>query len=218
MATEITDKAKAEAFAERMLSILNHASLAQMVSIGHQTKLFDTMAELPPATSAEIATAAGLRERYVREWLGAMVTGRIVEYDPPARVYRLPPEHAASLTRAVGTGNLAQMTQYLALMGLVEGEVVQCFHQGGGVPYSRYPRFQQLMAEESGAVFEATLIQTTLPLVPGLIERLRAGSDVLDVGCGSGHAINLMAQAFPQSRFTGYDFSEEGIAAGQAEA
>jgi 2-polyprenyl-3-methyl-5-hydroxy-6-metoxy-1,4-benzoquinol methylase len=74
------------------------------------------------------------------------------------------------------------------------------------------------MAEESGAVFDETLIASTLPLAPGLIERLRAGSAVLDVGCGSGHAINLMAQAFPQSHFTGYDFSEEGIATGQAEA
>jgi SAM-dependent methyltransferase len=218
MATEIPDKVKAEAFAEQMVGILNHASLALLISVGHQTKLFDTMSTMSPATSAQIAAAAGLNERYVREWLGAMVTGRIVEYDPQEHTYRLPPEHAAALTRAAGTGNFAQMTQYIALMGLVEEEVAESFRKGGGVPYARYPRFQRLMAEESGAIFDETLVQTTLPLVPGLIERLRAGIDVLDVGCGSGHAINLMAQAFPQSRFTGYDFSDEGVAAGQAEA
>lgn len=218
MATEITDKVKAEAFAGQMLNMLNHASLALMISIGHQTKLFDTLAEMPPATSAEIAAAANLHERYVREWLGAMVTGSVIEYDPHTHAYRLPPEHAASLTRAAGTGNLATLAQEMTMMGQVEDEIIACFHKGGGVPYSHYPRFQRLMAEESGAVFDETLIASTLPLAPGLIERLRAGSDVLDVGCGSGHAINLMAQAFPQSHFTGYDFSEEGIATGQAEA
>jgi cyclopropane fatty-acyl-phospholipid synthase-like methyltransferase len=74
------------------------------------------------------------------------------------------------------------------------------------------------MAEESAQVHDAVLIDVILPLVPGIVDPLNAGIDVLDVGCGSGHAINLMAQAFPNSRFTGYDFSDEGIAAGRAEA
>jgi ubiquinone/menaquinone biosynthesis C-methylase UbiE len=74
------------------------------------------------------------------------------------------------------------------------------------------------MRAESAQVFDNTLIDVTLPLVPGLIDRLKSGIDVADVGCGAGHAINLMAQAFPNSRFTGYDFSEEGIARGRAEA
>ena len=74
------------------------------------------------------------------------------------------------------------------------------------------------MAEMSGEVFDAALIDVILPLADGLPEQLRAGADVADIGCGSGHAINLMAQAFPASRFTGVDFSEEGLAAGRAEA
>ena len=103
-------------------------------------------------------------------------------------------------------------------MAEVEQDVIACFRNGGGVPYERFPRFQQLMAEASAAVTDASLLRTTLPLVSGLPERLHTGIDVLDIGCGSGHAINVMAQAFPNSRFTGYDFSSSGIAAARAEA
>lgn len=218
MTAQTPERAKVEAFIGRLVDVLNSGSLALMLSIGHQTGLFDTMARLAPATSVEIAKAAKLNERYVREWLGAMVTGRIVEYDPEGGTYHLPAEHAAALTRAAGTDNMASEMQNIALLAGVEQEVITCFREGGGVPYERFPRFQQVMAEESTAVIDASLIRTTLPLVPGLPERLRAGIDVLDIGCGSGHAINVMAQAFPSSRFTGYDFSSGGIAAAIAEA
>jgi SAM-dependent methyltransferase len=218
MATQMLDQAQKEAFAERMLGIWNDAFLSLMISIGHQTRLFDTMADLRPSTSEEIARAADLNERYVREWLGAMVTGRIIDYDSMTKSYALPSGYAASLTRTAGLDNLAFFTQYVAMVGSVEQQVVDCFHRGGGVPYSAYPRFQHLHAEESGPLFDALLIDVILPLVPGLVERLQRGGEVLDVGCGAGHALNVMARAFPNSRFAGYDFSETGIAAGQAEA
>lgn len=216
--TQTIDQAKAEAFAGQMVGILNGSILALMTSIGHRTGLFDKMATLPPSTSEQVAQATGLNERYVREWLGAMVTGRIIEYDPAGKTYRLPPEHAASITRAAGPNNLAAFLQFTALMGNVEDQIVECFRNGGGVPYSAYPQFQKIMAEESAQVFDATLIDATLPLVPGLVERLNSGIEVADIGCGQGHAINLMAKAFPNSRFTGYDFSEEGVSVGQREA
>jgi len=218
MADSQFDKAKAEAFSKKMLGILNDASVAQMIVIGHQVGLFDTLAGLAPSTSEQIAEASSLNERYVREWLGAMVTSRIVDYDPTEKTYRLPPEHAAAITRAAGPKNLAVMLQTVPMMAKVQQGIVDSFRNGGGVPYSAYSDFHQLMAELSGAVHDVSLVNTTLPLVSQLVERLRTGIDVLDVGCGSGHAVNLMAKAFPQSRFTGYDFSEEGIAAGQAEA
>jgi SAM-dependent methyltransferase len=218
MVTQQVDETKAEEFTNRMLEILNGGMLSLMISIGHRTGLFDVMAGLPPSTSGEVAAAAGLNERYVVEWLGAMTTGRIVRHDAAARTFWLPPEHAACLTRAAGPDNLASQAQYVAMLGDVETQIVDCFKSGGGVPYSSYPAFQKLMAEESGQVFDATLLDVTLPLVSGLVDRLTAGIDVADVGCGSGHAINLMARAFPKSRFVGYDFSQEGIAVGRAEA
>ncbi len=218
MTTATVDQQQAEAFAGQVVGILNGASLAYMLSVGHRTGLFDKMAQMRPSSSEQIAAESRLNERYVREWLGAMVCGGIVRHDPAAGTYGLPAEHAASLTRAAGPGNLAGMTQYFALMGLVEDGIVRSFERGGGVPYSEYPKFQELMREESAAVFDATLIDATLPLVPGLLDRLKAGIDVADVGCGAGHAINLMAKAFPNSRFTGYDFSKEGVERGHVEA
>ena len=213
------DSERAEAFLKRMTGVLNDGGLALMCSVGHQTGLFDTMASLPPSTSELIAAQAGLNERYVREWLGSMVAGHIVEYEPEGRTYRLPPEHAAALTRSAGPDNMAFHMQYIPMLGNVEADIIQSFRRGGGVPYSQYPRFQKLMAEDSASLLDISLISETLPLVPGLEDRLRAGGvDVLDVACGSGHAINLMAREFPSSRFTGADFSPIGIAAAEAEA
>jgi ubiquinone/menaquinone biosynthesis C-methylase UbiE len=205
-------------FADRMLRMMNEAALALMVSVGHRTGLFDVMAAMPAATSAEIASRASLDERYVREWLAVMTTGRIVEHDGATGSYWLPADHAAWLTRAAGIDNLATGMQYIGLMAQVEDQIVNCFRHGGGVPYSAFPRFQAVMAEDSGAVHDASLIDVMLPLVPGLTGRLRQGIDVADVGCGSGHAANLMAEAFPRSRITGFDFSDAGIAAARLEA
>ena len=212
------DGSRVEEFAGRMVGLLNDSMLSLMTSVGHRTGLFDTMATLPPATSTEIAEAAGLNERYVREWLNAMTVGRVVDYDASKGTYVLPAEHAVSLTRAAGPGNLANMAQFIALMGGVEDEIVDCFRAGGGVPYSHFPKFQQLMAEMSGEVHDVALIDGELALVDGLVDRLRDGIDVCDIGCGQGHAINLMARAFPNSRFTGLDFSEDAIASATAEA
>src|SRR5439155_8256114 len=147
-------------------------ALALMVSVGHRTGLCDAMGGRPAGTRAEIAATAGLDERYVREWLAAMTTGRIVELDGAAGTYSLPAAHAAWLTRAAGMQNLATGMQYIGLMATVEDQIVECFRHGGGVTYSAFPRFQAVMAEDSGAVHDATLIDMTLPLVPGLVARL----------------------------------------------
>ncbi|WP_396446634.1 class I SAM-dependent methyltransferase [Actinomadura sp.] len=212
------DATRQEEFAGFMADVLNKGALGLLVSVGHQTGLFDTMSTLPPSTSADIAKAAELDERYVREWLGGMVVGGIVEYEPDGATYTLPPEHAASLTTAAGPDNLAGMMPYIALMGEVEQKVVGAFRDGGGVPYSAYPRFQALQAQETARVYDAALVDTIVPLVPGLTERLRDGIDALDVGTGQGHAPIVLAQAFPRSRFHGLDLSEDGIAAARAQA
>ncbi|WP_246262783.1 class I SAM-dependent methyltransferase [Arthrobacter mobilis] len=217
-ATGQVDAAAVQAVAGRFLGILNEAAIAMLTSIGHQTGLFDTLAGLPPATSEQIADAADLNERYVREWLGGMTAARVVRYDPETRTYRLPREHAAVLTRAAGANNVALLMQHISMMGEVEQKVIERFRHGGGLSYTDYPLFHRNMAETSAAVHDAALLEVILPLAPGLTERLRDGIDVADIGCGHGHAINLMAQAYPASRFTGYDFSEQAIRAARAEA
>lgn len=206
------DPTKVDAFGGRLIGMLNQSALALMISLGHRTGLFDKMAALPPSDVATLAAAAGLDARYVREWLGAMTVGRIVTHDPVAGTYHLPPEHAAVLTRAASPNNIAAFMQYVALLGGVEDKILRCFYQGGGVPYSEFARFHEVMSEDSGQTVVAALFDHILPLVPGLVEKLEQGIDVLDLGCGRGRAIAMLARRFPRSRFVGVDFSAEAIA------
>jgi 2-polyprenyl-3-methyl-5-hydroxy-6-metoxy-1,4-benzoquinol methylase len=207
-----------EDFGSELLATLNHGALCLMISIGHRTGLFDVMSGMAPSTSAEIARQSGLNERYVREWLGAMVTGRVVDVNPETQQYSLPPGHAALLTRAAGADNIAVFAQYIGVLGAVEDDIVQCFRAGGGVPYSKFPRFHEVMAEDSGQSVMSTLESHVLPLVPGLSDQLASGISMLDVGCGRGRILNKLAASFPASRFTGFDFSEEAVTFARYEA
>lgn len=212
------DADKAEAFAARMLGVLNDGALCLMASIGHRTGLFDAMRDQRAETSLEIAARAGLNERYVREWLGAMVTSGVVQVDAESARYRLPPEHAAYLTRAAGADNLAVFAQYVPLLANVEDDIVQCFREGGGVSYERYPRFHAVMAEDSGLSVLSSLQTHILPLIPGLTEQLAKGLRVLDAGCGSGRIVTRLAGLFPESRFVGIDLSAEAIRTARKDA
>ena len=212
------DRPKAEAFAGRLLRGLNDGALCLMMSVGHRTGLFDVMSASPPATSAEIASRAGLNERYVREWLGAMVTGGVVDVEPATLRFSLPAEHAASLTRAAGADNMAVFTPYISVLGGVEDDIVECFEKGGGVPYSRFNRFHDVMAEDSGQSVLSSLESHILPLVPGLTARLTHGIRMLDAGCGRGKILNQLAALYPRSRFVGLDLSADAIAYARREA
>ena len=206
------------AFSERLLEILNHGSLALMISVGHRTGLLDAMRELPRSTSHEIAGKAQLNERYVREWLGAMTTGKIVDFDPETSRYSLPAEHAAFLTRVSAGDNIAAFTQYIAVLGAVEDDIVDCFRNGGGVPYSKFTRFHEVMAEDSGQSVLSSLESHIIPLVPGLADMLSNGIRMLDVGCGRGKTLNRLASLYPKSTFVGMDLSEEAIGNARSEA
>jgi ubiquinone/menaquinone biosynthesis C-methylase UbiE len=212
------DRPNAGSFADRVLNMLNGGALCLMISVGHRTGLFDTMRTLPPSTCAEIAKAAALNERYVREWLGAMVTGRIIEVDPATGLFTLPAEHAAYLSRAAGADNFGVFSQYISLMGSVEDDIVGCFKNGGGVPYAKFPRFHEVMAEDSGQSVLSSLESHIVPLVPDLNDKLSAGIQMLDVGCGRGRIMNRLAEVYPQSRFTGMDLSGEAILTAWEEA
>ena len=205
------DSKRAEAFAGRLLQALNDGALCLMVSIGHRTGLFDCMRGQPAATSQEIAQRAGLNERYVREWLGAMTTGGIVEVDESSTRFRLPDEHAAFVTRAAAADNMAVFAQYVPILGNVEDDIIACFKNGGGVPYEKFPRFHDVMAEDSGQSVMSSLESHIVPLVPELADRLRAGARWLDLGCGRGMIITRLAELYPQSTFVGLDLSTDAV-------
>ena len=205
------DHEKSDSFADRLINALNEGALCVMLSIGHRTQLFDHLEKLGRVSSAELADDAGLNERYVREWLNALVVSKVIDYHPHDRTYSLPDEHASWLTRSSTEGNISVFAQYIPMMGTVEDDIIDCFRNGGGVPYEKFPRFHEVMAEDSGQTVLASLTEHILPLIPGLQEKLEQGINVLDVGCGRGRAITLLAELYPHSNFVGVDLSAEAI-------
>ena len=213
----MADPDLAKQFAGKMLSIYTGAVLTKLIDIGYQTGLFES-SKLGPASSEELSERAGLNERYVREWLGAMTTGGIYTYDPATQRYTLPDEHAVALT-GDGASNLCPASRIINHFGTHLPALTRCFRGGGGISYSAYrPVFTQCMDDAWRRIFDQHLVPGFIGAVPGLTESLRHGIDVLDVGCGTGHAMNILAREFPASRFTGYDIADDAIASANAEA
>ncbi len=205
-------------FADKLLAILNHGALSLMVSIGHRTGLFDSLAELGMASAEDIAAHAGLESRYVKEWLAAMVVGGIIQYQAEDEHYLMPDSHGALLCRKSSPDNLAVFAQYIGMLGQVEDKIVDCFRQGGGVAYEHYPRFHEVMAEDSNQTVLSSLDEHILPLLGNDLQRLQQGVQVLDIGCGKGRALLHMAQRFPASQFTGYELSAAAVEYAQNQA
>jgi ubiquinone/menaquinone biosynthesis C-methylase UbiE len=147
-----------------------------------------------------------------------MVTSGVVTIGAESVRYQLPQEHAAYLTRPAAADNLAVFAQYIPLLGNVEDDIVECFRNGGGVPYAKFPRFHAVMAEDSGQSVLSSLESHILPLIPGLAGQLERGMRMLDAGCGSGRTLNRLAELFPRSRFVGMDFSDEALRVARDEA
>ena len=216
MTSEGFDPARAVAFAERVQGIVNGGALSLLLSIGHRAGLFDVMGRLGFATSDEVAREAGLEADRVRDWLTALAAGGIVEREPTRGAFRLPAEHAACLSREAQPGNLAQAAQWIPLLGQAEDEVLDGFARGRGAGSGAHLR--QALANESDRTGVAAFLDAIVPRVPGLCARLDAGIDVLDVGCGAGAAVCLLAETFPNSRFVGCDEAGDAIEAARAQA
>jgi len=201
-----------------MVRLLNDAALGLLLGIGDELKLFDAMARTGPADCLTLAAAADVDERYLREWLNGLVAAGVATYEATTDFYALPPEHALCLTDADGPVNLARSLKMLTMLAGVEPELRERFRHGGGLGYEKFPRFHALMAEEAAATHDQGLLDVVVRAVPGLHNLLTRGADLADVGCGSGHAVNLLARAYPASRFVGYDVSAEAIETARAEA
>lgn len=210
------DRREVREFARHLFGVYTGGALSYMIDLGHRTGLFDAAAA-GPASSQELADRAGLQERYVREWLGAIVTGGIMTYDASTERYTLPPVQAATLTGPTSK-NMAPMAAMVALLGRNLDGIEEAFRYGGGVPYPAFGGFTGAMDQLNRRPLDELLVDAWLPLVPGLVDRLTAGARVADVGCGSGHAMALLGAAFPNSTFTGYDIAEDALDRGRAEA
>ena len=197
------DDQAVEEFAGRLFELFTGAALSCLIDIGHRTGLFEAAAE-GPATSAQLASRAGLDERYVREWLGAMVTAGIFEYEPSVTSYWLPREHAACLT-GDGVENLAPVALLTTILARHVDGVTDAFRHGGGVPYDAFvPEIHDVMEALWGPMYRDLLVPAIVPLAPGLPERLAAGARVADVACGPAMHSSPSPQ-LSESTFVGYD-------------
>ena len=205
-------------FSEKMIRILNYGALNLALAIGYRTGLFDLMDTFETPQSAEsISERAGLSPRYVREWLGVMVTGEIVELSQTQNSenrYYLTKPCADFITRRAGNSKLGVYTQEIPLLTACAMEaVLQGFKTGEGVAYNHYPKFQSFMSQLSNAKHRQVLVEKFLPSVDNgrLIKRMKSGMRVCDLGCAEGVAVRLMAEAFPRSQFVGIDISKDAI-------
>ncbi|XP_787047.4 uncharacterized protein LOC581977 [Strongylocentrotus purpuratus] len=206
-------------FAHRMMKTINAATITLALSLGCETGLFNVIAtQKEPQTSKQIAESAGMKERYVREWLGSMVVARIVDMDPDNQTYFVPESRRPFLTN--GPCNIVAFSGLVPMLCQAYDSVLGCFKEDGpqGVPYSQYPRFHRFMDHMSRKMHDNSLIQDMIPSITGLVDMLETNVSVLDLGCGQGHATMLMAQRFPGCTFYGLDISQKAIAEARAEA
>jgi SAM-dependent methyltransferase len=211
------DAAAVEEFAAKLVETITGGLLTSLIDIGRRTQLFE-LATAGPATSAELAERGGLQERYVREWLAAMATAGIFEYDAENRRFWLPVEHAAVLTGDT-YDNLSPVAYLVSVITRQGDAVAKCFTEGGGVPWAAYlPEMHDVMDVLWQPMYRDLLVQQILPLAPGLVEKLESGTRAADVACGSGNGTLVMARRFPRSTFVGYDQDAAAIAVARSRA
>jgi SAM-dependent methyltransferase len=212
-ATRPIDNDKLEAFLGRTISDLSAAYGGIMVTIGHRLGLYKTMAGAGPLSSRELASRAGCAERYVREWLGSQLAGGYVVYHPVSGTYELTPEQAYVLADEESPMFIPHAWSVPASMWADEDKAVDAFRTGRGVPWGAHDaRLYCGSAAFYRNCYRGNLLSQWLPALDGVMGKLDAGALVADVGCGHGHSTTLMAQAFPASRFRGFDTHQESVA------
>jgi SAM-dependent methyltransferase len=204
--TETIDQAKLEAFAARAIGDIAAAYGGVMVSLGSKLGLYRAMAGAGPLTAGELAARAGCAERYVREWLNAQAASGYLDYHALSDSYELSPEHAVVLAENTSPAYIAPAWNVPASMFVDEPKALEAFRTGKGVAWGDHDeRLHCGVAAFYRNGYQASLVPHWLPALDGVVEQLEAGISVADIGCGFGYSTVLMAKAFPQSRFYGFD-------------
>ena len=213
------DMGKLQSFAFKVVGDVTAQQMGPLTTIGDRLGLCVALAHAGPLTSAELAARAQIDERYAREWLAAMACHGYVDYDDVAKAFALSPEHAMVLANTESplylTGLVAMSQPFWANIDLLAG----AFKRGGGVPQERYgEHFWCGFEQFTYTFFRNSMVQEWFPSMPAVDGALRAGGSVADVGCGNGQALAILAQAYPQATFVGYDNYAPAIAAANARA
>jgi len=206
MDTPVIDQAKLEAFATRAVGDLTAGYTGVMVSLGTKLGLYKAMAGAGPLSAKEVAKRAGCAERYVREWLNAQAAGSYLGYHALSDTYELSPEQAMVLADEDSPVYIPPAWNVPAAMWFDEPKALEAFRTGRGVAWGDHDaRMSCGVAAFYRNGYRASLVSQWLPALGGVVTQLEAGIAVADVGCGHGHSTLLMAEAFPNSRFHGFD-------------
>lgn len=217
--SKLIDEFKLNAFLNRALTDLAAGYAGVMVSLGRQLGLYEAMADAGPLSSHEVASRTGCAERYVREWLNSQVAGGYLAYHPSSQTYELLPEAALVLADTNSPAYIAPAWEVPASMWADQPQAIEAFRTGKGVSWGDHDgRLYCGVAAFYRNGYRKQLVPEWLPALEGVVEKLTAGARVADIGCGHGHSTVLMAEAFPNSRFYGFDPHEESIAAARENA
>jgi len=208
-----------EAFIGQVVTDLGAAFSGVLVNVGRKLGLYTAMADLGPCTSVALAEATGIRERYVREWLANQAAGGYVAYNGRTQTYTLPPAQAMVLALDQSPIFMAAAFEVAASFWLDEDQIVEAFRSGEGLGWHAH-NHRLFCGTESffRTGYRANLVSQWLPALDGVVERLRRGAMVADIGCGHGASTILMAQAFPKSGFIGQDYHQASIEAARKRA
>ncbi|HEY0394158.1 MAG TPA: methyltransferase domain-containing protein [Candidatus Elarobacter sp.] len=213
------DEEKLNAFIGKMLGDIGATLSGALVLIGDRLGLYRALAEQGPMTSGELASATGTAERYVREWLANQAASGYLTYDPATAAFALPPEHRPVLADETSPVLLCGLYQIAQTMFADEPKISEAFKTGGGVGWHEHDaRLFAATERFFRPGYNANLVPNWIPALDGVEAKLRAGASVADVGCGHGTSTIVMAQAYPKSRFTGFDYHDGSIAAARAAA
>lgn len=213
------DQAKLNEFVGKVVTDVGSAMSAALVVIGDKLGLYRAMAQSGPITPAELAQRTETAERYVREWLNAQAAGGYVSYDPATGKYLLPPEQAAALADPESPAFVPGLFQVTAAMWAGESKIAANFRTGAGLEWAhQHPCLFEGTERFFRSGYIGNLIGSWIPALDGVTAKLEAGAKVADVGCGLGASTILMAQAFPKSKFFGFDYHEGSIETAQKRA
>lgn len=219
METPVIDTSKLETFTMRALGDLTAGYTGVMVSLGAKLGLYKALADAGPLSAKEVARRAGCAERYVREWLNAQAAGAYLAYHPVSDTYELSPEHAMVLADEDSPVYIVPAWNVPAAMWFDEPKALEAFRTGRGVAWGEHDaRMACGVAAFYRNGYRASLVPEWLPALDGVVAQLEAGITVADIGCGHGHSTLLMAKAFPNSRFYGFDAHAPSITEAQRHA